>query len=187
MWSVKYCSRIRSSKLRSLRSGSSVTCSKSQRSAAPDALVAFEAGRRIAAADERRDDVVAVDGELPDRESRLCGQLAANARFESLVAAIALRQPAPANVGMTNANRRSILSGPTRRMKRRSPASLNCGIRRIHVLTDQVLGRLNDLVREAKALEHRSAISAPDDLVAIKVRPRLGAGLADVVKQSRQA
>ncbi len=74
-----------------------------------------------------------------------------------------------------------------RRMKRRTAASVRSGIGRVHVLAHEMLGRSNDLVWEAKALEHRPRHLGADELVTIKVRAVLRARLADVVEQGRQA
>jgi hypothetical protein len=59
-----------------------------------DALVARKSRRYFASAQECRNDVVAVDGQIRDREGRLPGKLGVDARLEPFVAVVAFRQAA---------------------------------------------------------------------------------------------
>ena len=122
--------------VRSLRSGSSVTCSKSQRNAAPTRSSPRKLRRRFAAANERRNDVVAVDGELANGEGRLARELGADARLERPLPPSRFGQAAAANVGVPQCEQTfDILRfDPPDETAQRRVAQLRIG--RVHVLTD---------------------------------------------------
>ena len=77
---------------RSLRSGSSVTCSNSQRNASPTRSSPLESRRGGAATNERRDDVVAADLQVRDGKRRRPRDFVVDARCETLVPVAALGQ-----------------------------------------------------------------------------------------------